>query len=59
MREGDHLEDPGEDGRIILQLFFESLSGGGGGWDINWINLAQDRNRWRAVVYTVLNLRVS
>jgi hypothetical protein len=29
------------------------------GWgDVDWIGLAQDRNRWRAVVYSVLNLRV-
>jgi hypothetical protein len=27
-----------------------------GGMD--WINLAQDRNQWRALVNTVLNLRV-
>jgi hypothetical protein len=30
------------------------------GWgDVNGIGLAQDRNRWRAVVNSVLNLRVS
>jgi hypothetical protein len=29
------------------------------GWgDVEWIGLAQDRNRWRALVYSVLNLRV-
>jgi hypothetical protein len=28
-------------------------------WDgMNWINLAQDRNQWRALVSTVMNLRV-
>jgi hypothetical protein len=26
--------------------------------DVNWIDLAQDRDRWKAVVNTVLNLRV-
>jgi hypothetical protein len=26
--------------------------------DVDWIGLAQDRNRWRAVVNPVLNLRV-
>jgi hypothetical protein len=30
------------------------------GWGgVDWIDLAQDRDRWRAVVYTVINLRVS
>jgi hypothetical protein len=29
------------------------------GWEgADWISLAQDRDRWRAVVYTVMNLRV-
>jgi hypothetical protein len=29
------------------------------GWDgIDWTDLAQDRNQWRALVSTVMNLRV-
>ena len=28
----------------------------GGG--VDWIDLAQDRDRWWALVYTVMNLRV-
>jgi hypothetical protein len=29
------------------------------GWGgMDWINLAQDRGRWRALVNTVMNLRV-
>jgi hypothetical protein len=29
------------------------------GWGgISWINLAQDRDQWRALVNTVMNLRV-
>jgi hypothetical protein len=26
--------------------------------DVDWIGLAQDRNRWRALMNSVLNLRV-
>jgi hypothetical protein len=48
------LEDPGVDGRIILKWIFERLGGGG----MDWINLAQDRDRWRALVNAVMNLRV-
>jgi hypothetical protein len=51
--EGDHLEDPRVDGRIILKWIFERLDGG-----MDWINLAQDRDRWRALVNAVMNLRV-
>jgi hypothetical protein len=29
------------------------------GWDsMNWIDLAQDRDQWRTLVNTVMNLRV-
>jgi hypothetical protein len=32
----------------------------GGGWgDVDWIGLALDRNRWRALVNSILNLGVS
>jgi hypothetical protein len=28
------------------------------GWgSVDWIDLAQDRDRWRALVYTVMNLQ--
>jgi hypothetical protein len=32
--------------------------GEGGKGDVDWIGLSQDRNRWRALVNSVLNLRV-
>jgi hypothetical protein len=52
LREGDHLEDPCVDGRIILRLILEKWNGG-----MDWIDLAQDLDRWRAVVNVVMNLR--
>jgi hypothetical protein len=36
-----------------------SMDFGEVGWgDVDWIGLAKDRNRWRALVNSVLNLRV-
>jgi hypothetical protein len=48
------LGDPVEDGRIILRWVFREWDVG----DMNWIELAQDRDRWRALVDAVMNLRV-
>ena len=27
-------------------------------WGIDWIELAQDRDRWRALINAVMNLRI-
>jgi hypothetical protein len=52
LRKRDYLEDPGVDKRIIKMDLQK--------WDrvMDWIDLAQDRNRWRTVVNAVMNLRV-
>jgi hypothetical protein len=54
LRESDHLEEPGVDGNIILRWIFEKLNGG-----MDWIDLAQDRDRWQAVVNAAMNLRLA
>ena len=54
LRERDHLGDPVVDGMIILRWFFRKWDV----WGMDWIELAQDRNRWRALVNAVMNLRV-
>jgi hypothetical protein len=46
------LEDPGIDGRIILRRIFRNWNGG-----LDWIDLAQDRDRWRALVNSVRYVR--
>jgi hypothetical protein len=53
LREGDHMEDPGVYGRIILQWIFKKWDGG-----MDWFDMAGDRDRWRALVNAVMNLRV-
>jgi hypothetical protein len=45
LREREHLEDPSVDGRIILRWIFRKWDGG-----IDWIDLARDRDTWRALV---------
>jgi hypothetical protein len=42
------------DGRIILKWIFKKWADGG----VDWIELAQVRDRWRALVSAVMNLRV-
>ena len=51
--ETDHLEDPGVDWRIILNWIFSKWDGG-----IYWIELAQNREGWRALVKAIMKLRV-
>jgi hypothetical protein len=48
-KERDHWEDQDVGGWTILKWILERLE---------WIDIAQDRDQWRALVNTVLNLRV-
>jgi hypothetical protein len=51
MREGDHLEDLSADRTIILKSLFKAGKG--------WIGVAEERDKWRARVNALMNLRVS
>jgi hypothetical protein len=54
LKKREYFERPGLDGRIILRWIFRKCDFGG----MDWIELAQDRDRWRALVNAVINLRV-
>jgi hypothetical protein len=41
-----------------IKMYIRMDLGEVGCGDVDWIGLAQDRNRWRALVNSVLNLRV-
>ena len=51
---GDQLEDPGVYGRTIIKWIFMKWDG----WGMDWIDLAQDRDRWQALVNAIMNLWV-
>jgi len=53
LREGVHLGDPDIDGMIIKRWKFRKWDGG-----IDWIEVAQDRDRWHALVNVLMNLWV-
>jgi len=50
LREKDYLEEPGVERTMDLQEV--------GCRGTDWIQMVQDRDRWRAVVNAVMNLRV-
>jgi hypothetical protein len=54
LRERDHLEEVGVYERIMFKLGLKEVGRG----SMDWIDLAQDRGRWRANVNAVLKLRV-
>jgi len=48
------LGDPDIDGRIILRRILQEVRCE----VVDWIEQAQDRDRWRALVIAVMNLRI-
>jgi len=53
LRETNQLEDLGVNERIVLEFILRKLDGG-----MDWTDLVQDRDMVRALVTTVMNLRV-
>ena len=53
MRERGHLEDRRRC-EVNIKLDLQEVGCGG----MNWIELAQDRDRWRALANVVMNFRV-
>ena len=49
----DHLVDPGVHVTMLLKWIFRKGDRG-----MDWIDLAQDRNRWRALVNVAMNIRI-
>jgi hypothetical protein len=48
----NHLEDPGVEGMIILKWILKWNEG------MDWIDLVQDRDKWRSLMNAVMKLRV-
>jgi hypothetical protein len=53
-KERDHLEDQGVEWEDGIRMDLREIGFRG----VDWIRLAQDRYRWRAVVSAVMNRRV-
>jgi len=49
-----HLQQPRRRWEDNIKMDIQELGCGG----MDWIDLAQDRDRWRALVSAVMNLRV-
>jgi hypothetical protein len=54
LRERDQFKGPGANGRITLKRIFKKRDE-----NMDWIDLAHDRDKWQALVNAVMNLWVT
>jgi hypothetical protein len=54
LKERGHLEDLGVDRRDNIKISLKKIGYEG----VDWINMAQDRDMWRAFVSTAMKIRV-
>ena len=54
LKERDRLKDTGIEGGIIVRCILRKWEG-----EVDWIDLAQYRDRWQALVNVVMNLKVA
>ena len=54
LRERDHWGDPKRRWEDNIKMDLQEVGCGG----MDWIKLAQDRDRWRALVNAIMNLRI-
>jgi hypothetical protein len=55
LREKDHLLDVGVNERKLLKMDIQEVGLGG----MDWIDLSQDTDRWRALVKAVINININ
>jgi hypothetical protein len=50
LEETNHLDDLGVNGRIILNYILKTRAN-----DVQWVHLAVDRDKWRALVHMTMD----
>jgi len=54
VKERDHLEEMCVDGKVNNEMYFREIL-----WEgVDWVHLVQNRDKWFAVVSTVINIWV-